>query len=326
MPLRKVAYLLGAGATHAEILTLEVNSPNEIFRASNGLLISDVSKRVMKNAQANPRFKKNVEQVTFIEGPVNIELLISLFESNRISDVDFKVQHLKTLVHDDITQRLSPTRKNRFYLHKALFELHKLVDDRENLTGIISLNYDDVLDNAYERIHKAKPNHCHTSDKGDSCPLLQLHGSFSWTNIKTYGKTKAISIIPLGINKNYLVPPYNFIWSRAFEILAQCDVLRVIGCSLNQNDIGLVDLLFKAHLARPDAFEIQIIDFPIVGDQIKNSYGFFQRIVKLEDIEKPLIADIVTDAGSPFKVWLRAKGERMLADAINQTKYLKKCL
>ncbi|HUI29586.1 MAG TPA: hypothetical protein VLX91_05180 [Candidatus Acidoferrales bacterium] len=324
MALTKVAYLLGAGATHAEVLNLE-EAPSALFISNNGLLISDVSKRVMKIAQKNSRFKKNVEEVTFREGPINIELLISLLESNQIPDSDFKVTHLKRLIQKDIRGKLSKSRRKKFYLHKALLELHSLTSERESLLGIISLNYDNLLDDAYEKIHDKRHNYCLTYEKGDGIPLLKLHGSFSWTNVSTYGKPKNISIIPLGINKNYLVPPYNFIWSRAFEILAQCDILRVIGCSLNQNDIGLVDLLFKAHLARREAFEIEIIDFQQTGDEIKRRYGFFRKILSLEEIEPPLVAGIPTDVGNPFKEWLAAKGKKMLGDDIDRTKFLRRC-
>lgn len=322
--LTKIAYLFGAGATHAEILNLE-ESPSETFRSKNGLLISDVSKRVMKMAQNIPGFKNNVELVTSTEGSLNIELLISLFESNRIPKSELKINKLKQLVEEDIIKRLSSTRKRKFYLHKALFELHTKIESREQLGGIISLNYDDILDEAYKLLLESDPNYCLKSKPGTNYPLLKLHGSFNWNKVNIYGKMKNIPIIPLGINKNYLIPPYNFIWSRAFEILVECDILRIIGCSLNQNDIGLIDLLFKAHLERVEDLEIQIIDFQTVGDQIKNNYGFFRKIVKLEDIEKPLIADIVTDTGNPFKVWLKAKAIKMLDDGINQTKYLKKC-
>jgi hypothetical protein len=331
MPLKKIAYLFGAGATHAEILTLE-ESPSETFISKNGLLISNVSKRVMKQAQNLRGFKNNVEFVTSPEGSLNIELLISLFETNRIPNSENKIRGLKQLVQKDIISRLSPTRKRKFYLHKALLELHSLIEEREILTGIISLNYDDIIDDAYITIRQKKPNYCHTSERetqGDF-PLLKLHGSFNWTNIRTYGKTKAIPIIPLGINKNYLIPPYNFIWSRAFEVLAHCDILRVIGCSLNQNDIGLIDLLFKAHLERNGYFELQIIDFQKQGDQVKNNYGFFPGIIKPKDIENSLIADdqILKEdgTGNPFKIWLRAKSERMVSENIDQTRYLKKCL
>jgi hypothetical protein len=80
MILKKIAYLIGAGATHAEICNLE-ESPSAIFIERNGLLISSVSKRVMREAQEIPGFKKNVESVTSPEGSLNIELLISLFVS-----------------------------------------------------------------------------------------------------------------------------------------------------------------------------------------------------------------------------------------------------
>lgn len=326
---KKIVYLFGAGATHAEILNLE-SSPSELFRSKNGLLISNVSKRVIQKAQSIRGFKKDVELVTAPEGSLNIELLISLFESNRIANSENKIRTLKNLVRKDILERLTTSRKNKFYLHKALLELHTKIEEKEELLGIISLNYDDVIDDAYRTVLKREPEYCHSTKKAIDFPLLKLHGSFNWTNINTYGKRKNISIIPLGINKNYLVPPYNFIWSHAFELLAQCDILRVIGCSLNQSDIGLIDLLFKAHLERSTYFDMEIIDFQKQGDQIKNNYGFFQGIIKPKDIEDSLIADnqIINEdgVGNPFKIWLKAKGERMLDNNISNTRFLKKCL
>ena len=281
----------------------------------------------MKNARYNSRFKKNVELVTSTEGSLNIELLISLIEINRIPDSDFKINYLKGLIRSDIKSKLSDTRKKKFYLHKALFELHSKITDKEELLGIVSLNYDGILDEAYETVLGVKPNYCLTSERGESVPLLKLHGSFDWGKLNIYGKQKKVSIIPLGINKNYLIPPYNFIWSRAFEVMVKCDILRIVGCSLSQNDIGLIDLLFKAHLERAGDLEIQIVDFPDAGDQIKNNYGFFRKIVKLgDDIKEPPVAEIITDTGNPFRVWLKAMGLYMLDDRIKQTKYLKKCL
>ena len=329
---KKVAYLFGAGATHAEIQNLEP-SPSETFFYKNGLLISNVSQRVIKSAQKARGFKKNVEFVTSTEGSLNIELLLSLLELNRIPGAESKVKTLHKLIRGDIEKILSKRKKNRFYLHKAFFELHSSIKEEEELLGVISLNYDDVLDEAYMRLKlngESPPNYCHTSKKGPGVPLLKLHGSFNWDNIKTTRKSKPVSIVPLGINKNYLIPPYNFIWSRSFEVLSQCDILRIIGCALSQNDIGLIDLLFKAHLERDESFEIQIVDFEETADEIKNNYGFFPGIVKPHEIEGTLIADELIskerNVGNPFKIWLKAKGIRMLGDRINQTRFLKKCL
>jgi hypothetical protein len=325
---QKIVYLFGAGATHAEIQNIDPTNGN--FLAQKGLLIKDVSKRIMQIAQEDIKFIKGVEQVTYREGPVNIELLISLFETNRIPDSAGKVAHLKDLVKKDITKVLTSKRRKNLYLHKALFELHKLILSKERILGIISLNYDEVLDDAYKATNNNKtPIYCHTSNVSigkNDFPLLKLHGSFNWKSIETYGKKKNFEIIPLGVNKNYLSPPYNFIWGKAFEVLAQCDILRIVGCSLNQNDLGLIDLLFKAHLERNNYFEIQIIDSPSTGRNIKSSYGFFKGIVPIEEVERPLIPldDINMQTANPFKIWLKAKAEKMVSTKISRTKYLKR--
>ena len=116
-------------------------------------------------------------------------------------------------------------------------------------------HYNDVLDSAYAE-HYGAPHYCFSLEKDPPLskkpfPLLKLHGSFNWRNQEIRGRPRRIEIIPLGSNKNYLHAPYAFIWNRALEILIECDALRVIGCSLSQNDAHLIDLLFKAHLERP---------------------------------------------------------------------------
>lgn len=329
MAAKKVVYLFGAGATHAEILTLEQDSPSGVFRDRNGLLISNVSQRVIKQAQRKPWFKRNEDVFTSARGTFNIEMLISLFENNRVSDSH--IAYLKNLVQKDIRKRLSLSRKKQFYLHKGLFELHSRIKESELLLGMISLNYDDVLDEAYEKVLGYRPNYCFTAETDDNEPLLKLHGSFNWKSIVIYGNRKCIPIIPIGMNKNYLAPPYNFIWGHAFELLVRCDVLRVVGCSLSQNDTGLVDLLFKAHLERGTKIDIEPVDFqPLNGHhQIKNNYGFFPGIVNPVEIEGTLITDesiYKNDVGNPFKIWLKAKAEKMMGDHVDQTTYLKRCL
>ncbi len=333
---KKIIYLIGAGATHAEVLTL-VDDPDQKFKEENGLLISDVSERVIKRAhQKIPWLKKHENIFASTKGSFNIELLISLFESNGIPD--YVISSLKKEVKVDIKKVLSDSRRKKFFLHKALFELHKTIKEKEDLLGIVTLNYDGVLDEAYERILGMKPNYCFTSERNDGIPLLKLHGSFNWDRVSIYGKKENIPIIPLGNTKNYLSPPYNFIWGSAYELLVKCDVLRIIGCSLNQNDSGLVDLLFKAHSKRRNGIKIKIIDFqPLNGHHpIKKNFGFFPDIIdpnpekpNMADTEETLIADNQIsdpDKGNPFKIWLKAKAQRMLTpEEIDQTKFLKKC-
>jgi hypothetical protein len=329
-PKKKVVYLFGAGATHAELSNL---LPSLTFEESAqiklGLLISNVSRRVINRVSHNPRYLKGVELVTGTSGSLNIELLISLIENSKIHQWDRKARLLKSLVQEDIETILTASRRSRFYLHMALFEFHThpVMKDKEELIGVISLNYDDVLDQAYKQYY-GEPNYCFSLESdvrsSNQIPLLKLHGSFNWKGQKIRGRKRTIEIIPLGASKNYLHAPYGFIWNRALEVLIGCDTLRVVGCSLSQNDAHFVDLLFKAHLERDpeDVFEIEIVSSDAEGERIRQNYGFFPGILTLTKIEENLISD--PDPPNPFKTWLARKSDRVLGESIERTRYLKR--
>jgi hypothetical protein len=190
------------------------------------------------------------------------------------------------------------------------------------------MNYDDVLDQAYKE-HYGEPNYCFSleADTASSrkIPLLKLHGSFNWGRITIRGRQKKIEIIPMGSSKSYLHAPYGFIWNRALEILIGCDTLRVIGCSLSQNDVHLVDLLFKAHLERSGAFDIEIINSAPIGEGIRKSYGFFPNIRTLEEIERHLVPN--REPANPFWEWLKYKSIAMLGEeTIKRTRHLKRVM
>lgn len=294
-----------------------------------------VSARVIDKARRDKHYLKDIEMVSSTSGSLNIELLISLIENSKIDKWDYKSRRLKELVRKDIETILKKNgRIKKFYLHKALLELHKnkKTKTKEELIGIISLNYDEVLDRAYKKYY-GEPNYCFSLEEGGSSkniPLLKLHGSFNWDKVKIRGRSKTIEIIPLGANKNYLHAPYNYIWSRAMEILTKCDILRVIGCSLSQNDLHLIDLLFKAHLEKGDAFLIEIIGRNSTGEEIQKNYGFFPGIKTLTQIgdhkagykdEVPLVSEPSPD--NAFYTWLKYKADNMLKKNIKNTKDLK---
>lgn len=323
----KIVYLFGAGATHAELTNLyEDLIPEEL-----GLLTTNVSERVIEKARRGARYLKGLEMVSAASGSLNIELLISLVENSKIYGWEYKTQRLKRLVKEDIKSILTASRTRRFYLHRALFELHKqeitaTTKTKEKLIGLISLNYDDVLDQAYKEYY-GQPNYCFSlaADAllSKKIPLLKLHGSFNWSRKTIRGRRRTIEIIPLGLNKQYMHAPYGFIWNRALEILIECDTLRVIGCSLSQNDAHLIDLLFKAHLERDKVFEMEIISSTGTGDRIRQNYGFFPSIKTLIAIPGLLIPE--TDPPNAFKTWLNYKSKAMLGeDTIKGTRHLKK--
>ena len=82
-------------------------------------------------------------------------------------------------------------------------------------------------------------------------------------------------------------------------------MLRIVGCSLSSNDAHLIDLLFKAHLEKSDAFEMEVIDKDQTGKQIRSQYGFFPKIRSLLELDDPMIPD--SDPINPFKSWLKYK-------------------
>ncbi len=328
---KNVVYLFGAGATHAELThTVKEKQVKFNFLAKKGLLMKDVSKRVTRAAQKKAFFD-NIRMFAVQNGSSNIELLISLIEdnNNQIENSSLITENLKQLVKTDIEGILNDKKiRRKFYLHKALLELDRANNDREKVLGYISLNYDTVLDDAYCEIKKIKePNYCISPFHGHqvkNTPLLKLHGSFKWKTKNDI--VKMLPTIPLGINKNYLQLPYSFIWGHAHEILKQCDELRVIGCSLSQNDYRLIDLLFKAHLHKKGAFEIHIIGFDESGDSVKHNYEFFNGIKNFSEIFGTKGSNPKKDINESFQTWLKLKAADLTSGKVNRTKYLKRLI
>ena len=338
----KIVYLFGAGATHAELQNLDV----ELVKNGRGLLVSHVSKRVLDKARKNRAFQSGMGAISSTSGSLNIELLISLIENSKVYRWESKTRLLKKLVEEDIENILSKSKPNRFYLHKALLELHRhqVAKAKEELIGLISLNYDNVLDTAFEESFSRPPRYCFSlepdADATEVPPLLKLHGSFNWKGIRIRGQKRNIEIIPLGSTKNYIHPPYGCIWNHALEMLIACDKLRVIGCSLSQNDFHLVDLLFKVYLEKEkgSSFEVEIIASEKDGETIRDNYGFFTGLKTLTtirsdyDLPEPeahsetkdnLVAD--PRPPNPFKAWLGYKSRKMLGEEqVRRTKYLKR--
>ena len=50
--------------------------------------------------------------------------------------------------------------------------------------------------------------------------------------------------IPPGVDKRTEYYPFNLLWGKAKEFLMNCDILRIVGCSLNRNDWALIPILY----------------------------------------------------------------------------------
>ena len=80
-------------------------------------------------------------------------------------------------------------------------------------------------------------------------------------------------------------------------------------------------MLFKAHLERQEAFDIDVIASANAGENIRENYGFFPKINTLVEIEN-MISE--RDPPNPFELWLKYKSHKMLGPAqVRRLKYLR---
>ena len=99
--------------------------------------------------------------------------------------------------------------------------------------------------------------------------------------------------------------PFNTLWGKAFEIL-DCDVLRIVGCKLSQNDWGLMSLLFNTQLKSGKAYQIELINTQDGGLEIRGRTRFLKNVRVLNELEG--CKDIARyGTQNPFESWLKSK-------------------
>jgi len=89
-------------------------------------------------------------------------------------------------------------------------------------------------------------------------------------------------------------------------MLTDCDILRIVGCKLSQNDWGLTSLLFSTQLRTDDAYQIELINSNEQGLDIRKRNGFLKNVKALEELEGcKLLAKYGTQ--NVFEGWLKSK-------------------
>jgi hypothetical protein len=320
MPPKNIVYLFGAGATLGEW-------QYATGEKGDNLSLGSVSETVINEAKGKTEFEDLLSDIP-TDGIRDIEHYISLLESVRTKKYFNLVEFLRSSFCKNIQNNLlfkgAPINP---ILTEALLELHSVIKDDEILTGIISLNYDNLLDRALTEVYKGinygikcfcdSGNYTITEKM---TPLIKLHGSFNWkrgvhsiiideTQAQAAEQSEMVWIPP-SVEKEFDSYPYNLLWGNAFELL-HCDVLRIIGCNLSQNDWGLISLLFNSQLKQGGEYRIELIRSQKGGLETKKTHGYLKNVNVLgkldncEDLVDPDDPDI-----SPTNVyysWLRAK-------------------
>ena len=339
---KKVAYLIGAGATEGAA---------KFHGFQKSLLMEGLQDDISEllNKQSIPGIQWAMNE---LETGANLERLVSLFEYSGTSKHLEIAKALRNAFRIVLEKRLSEI-SNHFIpeLLVALVDMHRINGLGEEIIAILTTNYEDLIERSIQKIHgginypiQIIPNGMTYPMAQSAPPILKLHGSFNWKSeypisFAGPGDRNDDGIwIPPGVMKRKESYPFNILWGKAKELL-NCDVLRIIGSSLSQNDWELVALISIAqgmgYKSEP-AFSIELINSPQTKSDILKTHHYLE-VVGLDDmidvrefIKKTYYpSDKMVDenkfdealklalGGNVFELWLRAKGEKMLDDGIS---------
>ncbi len=338
MPVRKpspkrVVYLWGAGATQAE--AQNIGARTSLLMGDTPQFGDGITTRILRRAGARVMASYGLGEA------VDIEKLISLLVVSGLAEHIDLAEKLRTHYFGELRTSLVTARvHDNPQLAIRLLEMHndrKFEREVESLSGIITTNHDGLLQIAFQAVF-GELNLGLSFASADFAPatlistppLVQLHGSFTWqfavpmqvspltTRSKYSRNTVWIPPTTLKESKQY---PFNRLSALAYELLAErCDVLRVVGASLTQNDWNVLSLIFNAQRHREFVkgapFKIELIMPQKIGERIAGECAYLRHLTPIGFLTDGEFApykdqDIPpeSDMANPFGYWLSEKTE-----------------
>jgi hypothetical protein len=324
---KRVLYLWGAGATQAEITYLGAQNINLLMQDSE--LGQGIASRILQQLTRKWKSSFMSEQGT------DIEKLISLLAASNVSQYEKLADTIREFYFEDICKSLAQARILADpRLAMALLELHDNQEFKrqEILSGIVTTNHDGLLQLTAQRVH----NHVNIGIPFESSdfnpgtntpPVLQLHGSFTWTfglpvRVSSLSETSMYTSntvwIPPAILKESKNYPFNKLAGLAYEILSKrCDVLRVVGASLTQNDWNILSMIFNAQrhkeLTKEIPFRVELIMPQTAGVEITRSCSYLRNLTPIGQLTDGDFAGykdeeaVTVDMKNPLFYWLKQK-------------------
>ena len=302
------------------------------------------SKRLGQGISTRIIEKAGIDRNYDING-ADIEKLISLFSASTIDDYKESAEALRKYYYLEIVDTLSKARiLDKPELAMGLLSLHRneRFNEIENLSGIISLNHDNLFQVASQEVYKClnlgftfDSHHFIVDDNFTAPSIIHLHGAFNWKNsapievlkLSTRNRENVNEIlwIPPTILKEAKDYPYNKLMGLAFELLTKrCNILRIIGCSLSQNDWNLISLIFNAQSYQyqyndKNCFKIELIIDQETGENIKENYSYLRNVFPIGYLtDSKRFSDykdkkhVTHEMHNPFKFWLKTKAQSHL--------------
>ena len=266
----------------------------------------------------------------------DIERVISLLEGfgNKHPALQAIAEELRMLFREYLISQITAKSLNpRLYI--ALLYLHQhygtvMGQEGEKVVGLLTTNYESLLDEAYSIVH-GSIDYGHEYHSGGYkyptsavLPLLKLHGSFNW-RIESNNETLYVNRrfeerdeaddlsgwIPPSVYKRPSGEVFEAIWESAATTLSNCDILRVIGSSLRNEDASLLSLIFASQVNRQKSINIELIIPPDEARGSDPKEGTINRLSFLGSM-KPLDDTSAYDADfvqhdNIFYSWLLMK-------------------
>lgn len=300
--MEKIVYLLGAGATQAEIDFIGVEA---------NITVEGINRNVVAMSKSrNGRYYRMLQHFGIPEEQ-DIELMISLFEgfsSKKIASYSPYLE-LRTLYREYLVSQISRKKINPRLLSTLLY-LYKnfgkyLGDEGEQLTGILTTNYDSLGEDAFHKVYHGFNYGLNFYSKNYKMKkfsplLLKVHGSFNWeikdSKLKAerrferarFDERYAGWVPPSVYKKPFESKIFFQIWKQAQKILIDCDILRVVGSSLRNEDWTLISLIFTSQIESKKVFNIELIVPDESASGVEGQFrGIMQRLPFLSNL-KPL--------------------------------------
>jgi hypothetical protein len=329
---KQVVYLWGAGATHAEVQYLGAHNINLLMRDSDEWG-EGVATRIL--GQLPKRWQSSFA----VDHATDIEKLISLLAACNVDSYTKLAETIRQLYFEDIRRNLSVAKVlDNPALAIGLLALHAdpQFQHQEVLTGIVTTNHDGLLQVAAQHVHSGVnlgiPFRSDQVAAKESAapPLVHLHGSFTWTfalpiQVTLLSGSSQYSRdtvwIPPTIVKESKSYPFNKLAGLAYELLSRhCDVLRVVGSALTQNDWHVLSMLFNAQrhreLTKGAPFRIELVMPQTSGLEIAAACSYLKNLTPigfLTDGDFAAYKDdpvtITPEMKNPFFYWLKEKIE-----------------
>ena len=327
---KRIVYLWGAGATQAEAQHL--GATISLLMPDTDAFGDGIATRILG------RMGRSVTSSFSSEHGVDIEKLISLLAASGIEEHSCLADKMRQAYFTELKVSLA----NAGVLENPslaidLFDMHsnrKFREEVETLSGIITTNHDGLLQVASQNVFGKVNLGFEFSSAAFSevisnavPPILQLHGSFTWRfgtpmRVRKLRKQSAYTDtvwIPPTILKESKIYPFNKLSGLAYELLARhCDLLRVVGASLTQNDWNILSLIFNAQRHREytngTAFLIDLIMPHESGMRIAEECAYLKYIKPIGYLTEGQFAaykdsSVEPKPGmeNPFAYWLMEK-------------------